>query len=203
MARRVGVLSPLSRFALLGCVCACLSVAVGGCGAKRAGDRDGASSALPEPPQRPGPLARLFKKKEPPPRFDQLDSTRYLGAPESTPPVPAGLPDAALLQAAALEPSGGVAHDGSGAVADPSWRPEWWSDQPVREPGTSTVSVCALGEAKDLLTARRTALELAREVLKSQLAGARLPDSPGTRADSVKMPDGRYRAFVRLTAPVR
>lgn len=148
-----------------------------------------------EPASPPAPRVGWLRQKAPAPRFEELDSSRYSGVAAKQPPSAPGLPDVALMQTETLEH---LAPEGSAAVVDDHWRPEWWSDKPVRDEGE--VRVCAMGEAPDLLAARKKALELARDMLKRELAGARPPDVPATKADSVRMPDGRYRAFVRLAA---
>ncbi len=154
-----------------------------------------------EPASPPAPRVGLLRRKAPAPRFEELDSSRYAGvspAAVKQPPSAPGLPDVALMQTETLEH---LAPEGSAAVVDDRGRPEWWNDKPLREDGE--VRVCAMGEAPDLLAARKKALELARDMLKRELAGARPPDVPATNADSVRMPDGRYRAFVRLAARSR
>lgn len=177
-----------------------LSSSLHACRAKSDASLDSSSSATTSDSSPRGPLS-WFRKKEPPPRFVTLDSTRYLGANTPAVPPPPGLPDAALIQTAPLAAE--LTDEGASAVTDEHWRPDWWSDQPVHDKPGATVSVCALGDASDLLTARRKAMDLARETLKRQLAGARPPDAPAIRADSVRIPDNRFRAFVRLTAPSR
>lgn len=74
------------------------------------------------------------------------------------------------------------------------WRPEWWLPVPERAPGTA--SVTTMSTSRDLLSARREALASARSAFL--VVTGQAPARSSTQADSVRLPDGRFRAFVRL-----
>jgi hypothetical protein len=77
-------------------------------------------------------------------------------------------------------------------------RPEWWSDTPVTRGGV--LSVCAGAEDRDLLSARRRAVETATQ--RFVTVTGKTPSEPELQADSVRLGDGTFRAFVRLSAHV-
>lgn len=78
-------------------------------------------------------------------------------------------------------------------------RPEWWHNDLKREGGK--VSVCRLADDLDLLVARRKAMEAATEAYfaATGLAGK----DAQIEADSLRLPDGKFRAFVRMTGAAR
>jgi len=81
--------------------------------------------------------------------------------------------------------------------AKPPPPPEWWHDAPLRTDGV--MSVCALADDFDLLTARKKAIATATRVFTEQTGAA--PKEPTVQADSGRWDDGPFRAFVRITAP--
>ncbi|MBX3359414.1 MAG: hypothetical protein KF745_13425 [Phycisphaeraceae bacterium] len=78
-------------------------------------------------------------------------------------------------------------------------RPSWWIDQPVA--GEGTLSVAAMADDSSLSAALRAAVDSAAVQLKDRLGSD--PDSVSTKSDTLRLPDGRYRAFVRSTAAVK
>jgi hypothetical protein len=81
------------------------------------------------------------------------------------------------------------------------WRPAWWHERPVIE--GNRISICALAEDTDLLSARKKAIQLARRLIAEAEGGVKTVDDAATRTDSVRLPDGTFRAFVRMTATVK
>jgi hypothetical protein len=73
--------------------------------------------------------------------------------------------------------------------------PEWWLDEPEEHDGQ--VGVCAMADDEDLLAARRRALEEAGRVFRE--ATEKSAEDAGVVSDSVRLRDGRFRAYVRLT----
>jgi len=78
------------------------------------------------------------------------------------------------------------------------WRPAWWQDKPIAESGHT--SVCAFADDADLLTARQNAVKAGRHLLADAQGGMPAIDDAATRTDSVRLSNGVYRAFVRLTS---
>jgi hypothetical protein len=166
-----------------------------------------------------GSMKRIVEPAPPPPRVDALDPGRYTdgrtdaveGLGESVTmhvgTQVIGSRDAANAAGAHADRSAQADDDASSAddtlsqqlVANPSeFLPAWWHDAPDRT--KTSVSICAQSDANELVEARGLAIDRARQRLRALLGGAKLPDAPASKADSVRLPDGRYRAFVRLTA---
>lgn len=84
-------------------------------------------------------------------------------------------------------------------VIDPkvdAWRPDWWLAKPEKADGM--LSICAMASDKDLLVARRRAIEAATGSFVDE--AGRAPTGAEIKADSLRLDDGVFRAFVRLTA---
>ena len=74
------------------------------------------------------------------------------------------------------------------------WRPEWWGDQPLRDDGL--ITVWAMAEDADLLTARVKAISRAEAMLAGE--AGRSVRTLGTVTDSVQLESGLFRALVRV-----
>ena len=88
--------------------------------------------------------------------------------------------------------------DSSAAPTD-AWRPDWWIDRPARGSGATGTTVAAFGTDVDLLVARKKAVDEANRQLAEILGST--PDSVPARADTIHLPDGKYRTFVLVTVP--
>ncbi len=184
-------IAPFGSRAIVGLGAAMLVAAavVSGC----AGSTD--SPATTEEPSTPWWSLR----RPPPARVDQLDPDRY-DRRRAGEAGPGEVRDEATGEDAAddrAEPEPRTAA---------SWRPTWWHDAAQREGGR--VFVCAFADGLDLVGARARALDLARATLARELgagdpaggeAGASGRAGDTTLADSLRLPDGRYRAFVRIS----
>lgn len=117
------------------------------------------------------------------------------------PPAPAA---GAPQPAPATEPPPAPAPVPSPAPAAPApdpltWRPGWWTDSAIATP--DSMSIAAMAEDADLSLARRKAVDAAMSGLRTAIG--REPAGATTKVDSIKLPDGRYRAFVLATAGLR
>lgn len=190
--------SPFARSAAL-VLCACLGIAAA-LSASGCRNRGVAASASADAPPAQEPEKRgWFRKRPPPPRHEQLDSARYTGV--ATHANTGGAEAQAVLPTGQAGTNTPPSPEPAGVwVADvEKWQPAWWAAAPTIE--GDTLHVYAQGEDLELLAARKLAIEQARKQLKAQLAGVKPPESPATLVDSVRLSDGRYRAFVRLSAP--
>jgi hypothetical protein len=79
-----------------------------------------------------------------------------------------------------------------------TWRPSWWTES-IRATA-ETLSASAMAEDADLNVARRKAVEAAMAKVRTALS--KEPPEPTTKVDSIRLPDGRYRAFVLATARI-
>lgn len=83
-------------------------------------------------------------------------------------------------------------------VADAeAWRPAWWVDGVQRLEGRTVAG--AMATEADLLAARRRAVDLAAAALEKALG--RAPADTDTKVDTLRLADGRYRAFIVVSAP--
>lgn len=143
---------------------------------------------------------KVFKKNPPPPRAEALDPERYGASHGESAEARTGENGEFIALPGAEDHSSEWANAAPRGNPD-TWRPEWWRDDSVKEAGR--LNVFATGEGADLLIARRRAMEAARDRLKLDLAGTRVPDAPGVTGDSVRLSNGTYRAFVRLSVAVK
>jgi hypothetical protein len=74
--------------------------------------------------------------------------------------------------------------------------PEWWHEGTQTQDGA--VSVCSKAESKELREARQLALDSAMRVFR-EVYGTRT-ETPSVLASSMKLADGTYRAFVKVSA---
>jgi hypothetical protein len=77
------------------------------------------------------------------------------------------------------------------------FRPAWWIDEP--EAAGGVVRVGATGEGDDSLEARGEALRAAASALREQM-GHDPAASETERYTIVQLADGRYRAFILMSA---
>lgn len=77
-----------------------------------------------------------------------------------------------------------------------TWRPTWWTDSAIVTAQSATA--CAMADDADLAVARRRAIDGVLAALRETLG--REPSDPDLTVDSIRLPDGRYRAFVLAAA---
>jgi hypothetical protein len=77
-----------------------------------------------------------------------------------------------------------------------TWRPSWWIDSALVTAKAATA--CAMADDADLAVARRRAIDGAVSALRDAMG--RDPSDTDLTVDSIRLPDGRYRAFVLAAA---
>jgi len=173
---------PLSLLALAAVLAACSS---------RPATPDQPARVEAAPPPNPQPRQPVAAGSDTPVRRPQPAPTPTQTQAQARPAQPAQPVPAAAEPRPAPQPAPKPTADAE------AWRPAWWIEGVQKRDG-STVAGAMATEA-DLLTARRRAVDLAIAALEKALGKA--PADTDTKVDTLRLPDGRYRAFILVSAP--